>query len=487
MGAIAMIVDKSGNNAVPTVIAMLRELAHRGTDAYGVSFRTGVKIAESLQELDDANLKSNIAIGYNLSRSSDGDIPQPILAKDCALVFDGRIFPSSEKPGVEELASRLKDDLIENARRVLNEFDGAYAFAISHSDRIIAARDMHGLVPMYYGENRRTCGVASERKALWALGMRNVKSFPPGNVAAINKRGFAFERVATIEQPQTKSIDMEVAINHLRELLLESTIDRVGDSEKVAVAFSGGLDSSVIAALAKVSGVDVRLISVGLENQSELQHAEKASRALELPIQVQTHDLGSVKEVVSKALWLIEDPNLMKVGIAIPFFWTAEIAHRIGCRVLLAGQGSDELFGGYQRYLRELQRKGPEALREILFQDVVSSYKTNFQRDYPICAYHKVELRLPFIDREVMSFALGLPLELKIESTDDLLRKRILRRVAANLKIPDFIADRPKKAIQYATGTDKALRKIARSEGLTVRDYLNKLSSKMYPELEASP
>ncbi|NIU38438.1 asparagine synthetase B, partial [Candidatus Bathyarchaeota archaeon] len=257
--------------------------------------------------------------------------------------------------------------------------------------------------------------------------------------------------------------------------------------EKVAVAFSGGLDSSVIAALAKVSGADVHLISVGLENQSELQHAEKASRALELPIQVQTYDLGNVKEVVSKALWLIEDPNIMKVGIAIPFFWTAEIAHRIGCRVLLAGQGSDELFGGYQRYLRELHRKGPEALREILFQDVVSSYKTNFQRDYPICAYHKVELRLPFIDREVMSFALGLPLELKIESTDDLLRKRILRRVAANLKIPDFIADRPKKAIQYATGTDKALRKIARSEGLTVRDYLNKLSSKMYPELEASP
>ncbi len=96
-------------------------------------------------------------------------------------------------------------------------------------------------------------------------------------------------------------------------------------------------------------------------------------------------------------------------------------------------------------------------------------------------------MRLPFIDREVVGFALSLPLELKIESADDLLRKRILRKVAANLKIPDFIADRPKKAIQYATGIDKALRRIAGSEGLTVRDYLNKLSSKMYPELEASP
>ncbi len=487
MGAIAAIVDKSGGNVVPTTIAMLKGLTHRGTDAHGVSTHTHVKIAGSLEELEDTNLNSNITIGYNLSRSTSGDVPQPVLGNDYALVFDGRFFPSNEKTSLAEFASRLKEGSEENVRRVLKELDGAYAFAISCSDKIIAGRDAYGLIPLYYGEDENTCGLASERKALWALGMRNVRSFPPGTVAVINKRGFTFEKAARIIQPRIRSISLEVAAKHLRTLLLESTIDRVRDVREVALAFSGGLDSAVVAVLAKMSGVDVHLISVGLENQQELQHAESASRALELPIHIQTYNINDVKEAVSKALWLIEEPNLMKVGIAIPFFWTAEIAQKIGCSVLLAGQGSDELFGGYQRYLAALDLKGAEALQKILYQDIISSYGTNFQRDYPVCAFHKVELRLPFIDREVMSFALSLPLELKIASTKDSLRKRVLRKVAENLEIPNSISYRTKKAIQYATGTDKALRKLAKSEGLTASGHLNKLFSKIYPDLEASP
>jgi asparagine synthase (glutamine-hydrolysing) len=280
---------------------------------------------------------------------------------------------------------------------------------------------------------------------------------------------------------------MEAAARRLEHLLFEATTERVKDVERVAVAFSGGLDSAVVALLAKMSKVDVHLISVGLKNQKELQHAKIASKALGLPVHVQTYNMNDVKEAVSKVLWLIEEPNPMKVGVAIPFFWTAEIASKTGCYILLAGQGGDELFGGYRRYLTELDRKGAEALQKILYQDVASSYETNFQRDYPVCAFHKVELRLPFIDRQVVNFALSLPLRLKIESAEDMLRKRVLRKVAKNLKIPDFIANRTKKAVQYATGVNKALKKLAKSEGLTVNGYLKQLFYKMYPDLEASP
>lgn len=486
MGAMAAVVDKRGGNAVPTVIAMLRRLMHRGTDAHGVATQTSVKIAGSLEELEDTNLNSNIAIGYNLSRITSQDVPQPVSGNGYALVFDGRFFPSNEKTSLEEVASRIKEDSKEKARRVLKELDGAYAFAVSHSNKIIVGRDMYGLIPLYYGENENTCGLASERKALWALGIRDVKSFPPGNIAVIHTQGFTFEKAATTVQPRIRSVSMKDAAKHLRHLLFEATTERVRDSKKIALAFSGGLDSSVIAVLAKMSGVDVHLISVGLRNQQELRHAEGASDALGLPIHVQTYDISDVEKVVSKALWLIEEPDLMKVGVAIPFFWTAEIASKTGCRVLLAGQGSDELFGGYRRYLAELDRKGAETLQRLLYQDVISSYKTNFQRDYPVCAFHKVELRLPFIDHEVVNFALSLPLKLKIESVEDQLRKRVLRKVAESLKIPNLIANRTKKAVQYATGVDKALRKLAKSEGLTVGDYLKQLFYKTFPYLEAS-
>ncbi len=487
MGAMAAAVDKRGGNAVPTVIAMLRRLTHRGTDAHGVATQTSVKIAPSREELENTNLNSNIAIGYNLSRITSRDVSQPVLGNGYAVVFDGRFFPSNEKTSLEEVVSRLKENLEENVRCILKELDGTYNFAVLHSNNITAGRDALGTIPLYYGENENICGLASERKALWAIGIRNVRSFPPGNIAVMNTQGLIFEKVATQVQPRIRLISMEDATKHLRHLLFEATTERVRDVGKIAVAFSGGLDSSVVAVLAKMSGVDVHLISVGLKDQQELKHAESASKALGLPIHVQTYDMSDVEKVVSKVLWLIEEPNVMKVGVAIPFFWMAEIASKTGCCVLLAGQGGDELFGGYRRYLIELDQKGAEALQKILYQDVISSYETNFQRDYPVCAFHRVELRLPFIDRKVVNFALSLPLKLKIESVEDSLRKRVLRKMAESLKIPDFIANRTKKAVQYATGVDKSLRKLAKSEGLTVGDYLEQLFYKTFPDLEASP
>jgi asparagine synthase (glutamine-hydrolysing) len=481
----AAVVNKRGGNAVPTIVAMLKRLKHRGADAHGVATPASVKIARSLEELEDTNLNSDIAIGYNLSRVISRDMPQPVLGNGYALVFDGRLFPSGEETSLEEVAGRLEEDPQENARRLLKELDGSYAFAVSFSNRMIAGRDAFGLTPLYYGEDENNCGLASERKALWALGMRNVRSFPPGNIAVIDTQGFTFEKVATPVQPRMRSVSMEAAAEHLRRLLFESTRERARDTERVALAFSGGLDSSVVAVLAKMSGVDVHLVSVGLENQQELQHAESASKALGLPVHVQAYDISDVERVFSRVLWLIEEPDPMKVGVAIPFFWAAKIASEIGCCVLLAGQGGDELFGGYHRYLAELDKKGEGALQKILYQDVVSSYKTNFQRDYPVCAFHKVELRLPFIDREVVNFALGLPLRLKIESPEDPLRKKVLRKVAESLKIPGFVANRTKKAVQYATGVDKALKRLAKSEGLTVGSYLNQLFYRIYPDLEA--
>jgi asparagine synthetase B (glutamine-hydrolysing) len=98
-----------------------------------------------------------------------------------------------------------------------------------------------------------------------------------------------------------------------------------------------------------------------------------------------------------------------------------------------------------------------------------------------------VELRLPFIDRGVVDFALRLPLRLKINSVEDRLRKRVLRRVARNLEIPSFIADKPKKAVQYTTGVTKALQRLAKAESLTLRKYVEKAFSNVYPKKGESP
>jgi asparagine synthase (glutamine-hydrolysing) len=487
MGAIVAAIDKKGDNAVPSILTMLGKLTHRGADAHGIATQTLVETTLSLEGLKDTSLKASTAIGYNLSRILKNDVPQPVLGNGYSLVFDGRLFPTDKEAGLDKVINKLGGDPQGNIRRILKELDGAYAIVVSYEEKIIACRDAFGLVPLYYGENESTWGLASERKALWALGIRKVKSFPPGCMAVITPRGYKFKQVTKIVQPKVCSLNMEAASQRLERLLFEAMAERVEDVERVAVAFSGGLDSSVVALLAKMSGVDVALISVGLENQPEVKHAEAASKALGLALHAQTYNLKDVKENVGRVLWLVEEPNPMKVGVAIPFFWTAEIAAENECRVLLAGQGGDELFGGYQRYLSVLERGGVEALQKTLYIDVVTSYATNFERDHAVCAFHGVELRLPFIDRDVVNFALCLPLRLKIESAQDFLRKRVLRKVAKNLGIPSFIANRPKKAVQYATGVNRALRKLARSEGLTLTDYMKRLFREVYPHLEGLP
>jgi len=483
MGAIATAVDRKGENAVPKVVAMLKKLTHRGADAHGVATPNSVRTARSIEELSIENINSSVALGHNLHQAILRDHPQPVLGEDFALVFEGRLFPSPDASEVLHVAERLQGDPQKKAGGIIEELDGSYTFAIALSKNVIVGRDSLGASPLYYGANRTTFATASEQKALWALGIKNVKSFPPGNLAVINTRGFAFQPIKTAVQPPIEPMKMETATKRLQELLLKSVSERVSDVKEPAVAFSGGLDSSFIAALAKACEADVNLVSVGLKDQPEIQHVKAAAEALKLPLHLQTYTIDDVEHVLAKVLWLIEEPHAVKVSIAIPFYWAAEVASKLGCKVLLAGQGGDELFGGYQRYLRVYTRSGAATVREAMHRDISLSYEMNLQRDNQVCSFHHVELRLPFLDREVVRFSLSLPVSLRIESAENHLRKRVLRRTAQNFGVPLFIANKPKRAVQYATGVDKALRRLARGEGLSLREYVKKVFREVYSSM----
>jgi len=86
------------------------------------------------------------------------------------------------------------------------------------------------------------------------------------------------------------------------------------------------------------------------------------------------------------------------------------------------------------------------------------------------------------MDYAVTGFALGLPVDLNINSAEDHLRKRVLRQTAHRLGIPTFIVNKVKRAIQYATGVNKALLRIAKEKGLDPQGYVKETFSKIYPE-----
>jgi len=470
------VLGKKGQNVVNTAVKMLEICEQKGANVYGLASSETVSKAKSLAELTETKLNSPVIVGCTYSMIPKHNEPQIKKLKRAALVFSGRDYAHAAEDTSETFARQFQIEEKQAAIAFIKKCEGDFAFLIAESERLIAGRDTIGARPLYYGESASVAVLASERKALWKIGIKHVESFPPGFLGLADKQGFTFVPVKRLEYAKPRQTTMETAAERLQALLELSVRERVAGLKEVAVAFSGGLDSSIIALLAKKCRPgDVFLVHVALKDQPETEHAVKAAEELKLPLCSQTYAEKDIQQVVPSVLEAIEEPDPVKLSIAIPVFWAAEKTAEMNCRVMLAGQGADELFGGYKRYVDECMNFGRDRTQEAMFKDAAGMYASNLERDWKACNAHNVELRLPFAAQKIAEFALSLPLEVKLEPKKDTLRKLVLRQVAKNIGLPLFIADKPKKAVQYTTGVNKALQKLAEQQRLPVGEYVEEV------------
>ena len=425
--------------------------------------------------INKSEIKSKMVIGYFSSKVLRKK-PHIEILDNAFLVFTGNLdFSNKQKIMVTESKKQSDLNLLTVAQNLLLRQEGAFIFGILEKDQLILGRDTIGIQPFYYGENETHIAFASNKKFLWNLKIDNPISFPPGNIGIVTQSGLNFKSVKNFIDSEPVSITLESASKILLNFLDNSLSSQIGGLAKCAIAFSGGLDSSLIAFLAKKYVKQVELIYVSLENMPEIEEAKKAAKILNLPINIYTYSDDDVQKIVSKIPQIIEDTNPVKVSIGIPFYWIAEKAAKNGLDVLIAGQGADELFGGYKRYVTAYLLSSQESLRHKMFDDISNMYKNNLERDMKICNFHGVNLCLPFATSEIVEFALKLPLELKLEKNPTSLRKLVLRQVGRDLGLPESIAEKPKKAIQYSTGVNKVLKKIAKRKKMTLSEYVNTL------------
>ena len=468
------ILDKHGKRASLRLLDLLKESDDGQFSRFGIISAMKSSLDKNIGYLTRHISDSNALIGYATSKPAS-ETYEFLQIDEAALVLQGSLYSTPAKDDMVGQLQKEPKHCEAILQTLLAKADGDYMFLMVKDGWLAAGRDPVGVQPLYYGENNDVAAFASNRRALWSLGIENPMSFPPGNLAYADKKGLQFKPVKTLSRPKPQSISLDDAAKKLQTLVVESIKRRTRDVKEVAVAFSGGLDSSLVAFLAAKQGLKVDLLHVSMENEPETEEAISASEQLGLPLQIHLYKDSDVENTLPKVVALIEEPDPIKASIGLPFFWTAKEAAEAGFHVVLAGQGADELFGGYQRYVTEYCKDGGEKVLETMFNDAVNIHVSNLERDLKITVFHDVELRLPFASLDVAEFAVGLPIECKIEPKPDTLRKLVLRKVALDAGMPRSMVDKPKKAVQYSTGINNAVKRVAKKHGRTVNEYVTEL------------
>jgi asparagine synthase (glutamine-hydrolysing) len=475
MKSTVAVLDKHGNSVISRILDLLHSFDISQVSHFGVVSPKKSFFEKSLGILNRQGLESSALLGYISSRPTSASNYDFLQLDNATIVFEGRVYTPISKTALTEQVAKQPQHCETTLQTLIEQTNGDYTFWMLKEDWIAAGRDPIGVQPLYFGETNEIAAFATNKKALWKLGIENPVSFPPGNLAFVNQNGFQFKPVKTLAYTEPTHIGMNDAAKQLQALFEDSIRLRIQGLKQVAVAFSGGLDSSVVAFVANKLGIKVNLLHVSLENQEETEEAIEAAEALDLPLQIHLFKDSDVEATLPKVVELIEEPDPVKASIGVPFYWAAEKAAEAGFKVMFAGQGADELFGGYQRYVNECCQDGNEKVRKTMFDDVVNIHVSNLERDTKIAGFHDVELCVPFASFEIVKFALSLPVELKIEAKTDTLRKLVLRKMAQNAGVPPSIAEKPKKAVQYSTGINDAVKRLAKKQQKSVKEYINGL------------
>ncbi len=453
----------------------LRILRHRGPDGRGFA---AVRDGE-VEFLEEAPEEGDVLLGHVRLwvRGEEGAV-QPITGEDRAVAVNGEVYnyrrfaedAPSDSWAVFELVRSER-----GAAAALRLLRGEYAFVAALGDgTVLAARDPIGVRPLYFSVRGEGLALASERKALWALGWRDVRRLPPGSLLTYREGSLRVRNVVDVPRPRPGSHDH----GDLRRALERSVRERVRETERVGIVLSGGVDSSTVARLA-AEHVEVRCYAAGFEGSDDVECAERLCEAMGW--EFHRVDLEeSFEELIVRTVLAIESYNPMKVEVGIPILACAGAMSGDGIRVMLSGQGADELLGGYHRHLRHYGRW--ERFARELWRDVASIHAVNLERDDQAGMHHSVELRVPFLDLDVVRVGLGIHPRENVSGPEDRLRKRALRRVARDLGLPDFVVERRKRATQYGSLTSKMLDRFVRGLGLK-RAVAKRLGYRSHKEL----
>ena len=325
--------------------------------------------------------------------------------------------------------------------------DGMFAFAIASGARLFLARDYIGIKPLYYAhqENSRSpLYFASELKALTSLGM-TVQEFPPGTCYDSET---GFHTYYTVPDQPARDLTLADHLRRVRETVEAAVKKRLLSDVPLGAFLSGGLDSSIIAAVAAQHMPDLHTFSVGIEGSRDIEAARRVSQHIGSIHHEYIYSASEVVETLPEIVYYLESFDRDLVRSAIPTWFAARLAAQ-EVKVILTGEGADELFAGY-RYHKDIA--DPRDLRTELRRSIGRMHNINLQRVDRMTMRHGIEARVPFLDRSVIEMASTVPTPWKLREVDGIPVEKWILRTAFEDLLPKEIVWRDKEQFDEGSG-----------------------------------
>jgi asparagine synthase (glutamine-hydrolysing) len=430
----------------------------------------------------------NAALGsvrLQIIDQSHGEQPIYNETGTMAIVFNGEIYNyKALKAELETLGHIFKTDcdtevLIhlfeENGCRMLNKLDGMFAFVIYNKQKntFFAARDYFGVKPLYFCENENAIYFSSELKSFLTLSVEEFKEIPPASY--MDNTGI--HTYYTYNTTLDTTLDFPTASLVVKHLTEESVKKRVQTDLPIGVFLSGGLDSTIVFLLCLKYHSNVIAIIIGDDDAQDVIHALRLCHENNYKYQHIKISKNQLLETIPIIVDCIETFEINPVRGAALSYYLSKAANDLGLKIILCGEGSDEIFAGYGDFLKATSE--PE-FEQITLNFLSYLYRTQLLRIDKTGMAFGVEVREPFMDKALVEYALKLPTEFKIKTDDNgkTITKHILREAFKDI-LPHYIFIRDKMTLMEGAGAGP----VNKEEGMFYENALGLMSDEHFHEL----
>lgn len=440
----------------PQLLTMSKRIRHRGPDWSGIYNHPNAIMAHERLAIVDPTSGKQPLLNENktLILAANGEIYNH---RELRKQFEGQYSFQTESD-CEVLLALYQ----EKGASFMDELNGIYAFAVydTQKDKYFIARDHMGIIPLYMGwDAHGTFYVASELKALEGI-CTKIELFPPGHyMESGDLQPTQWYQRDWNEFSEVK--DNETSIKDLHDALSEAVQRQLMSDVPYGVLLSGGLDSSITSALAKKFASkriesdntqaawwpQLHSFSVGLEGSPDLAAARKVADHIgtvhhEIKFTIQ-EGLDAIKDVI----YHLETYDVTTIRASTPMFLMARAIKSLGIKMVLSGEGADELFGGYLYF-----HKAPSAkeFHEETVRKLHKLHQYDCLRANKSLAAWGIEGRVPFLDKEFMDVAMRLNPKDKI-ITNERMEKWVVRK-AFESYLPESVAWRQKEQFSDGVG-----------------------------------